>query len=67
VIVGGALLALVLVGLAVFFLIKRRRAQAPPAENPAAAEMKQSQSNYATINLAPPKEYDEGRLDSNDE
>jgi hypothetical protein len=67
VIVGGAALALILVGAAVFFLLKRRRPRKPPAEKPAAAEMKQPQSNYAAIKLAPPKEYDEGRLDSNDE
>jgi hypothetical protein len=66
VIVGGAALALILVGAAVFFLLKRRPRK-PPAEKPAAAEMKQPQSNYAAINVAPPREYDEGRLDSNDE
>jgi hypothetical protein len=58
---------LILVG-AVFFLLKRRRAQKPAAaSNNNAAELKQpQQSNYAAINV-PPKEYDEGRLDSNDD
>jgi hypothetical protein len=66
-VIGGAALALILVGALVFFLLKRRRPRKPPAEKPAAAEMKQPQSNYAAINVAPPREYDEGRLDSNDE
>jgi ribosomal protein L18E len=65
VIVGGAVLALILVGVAVFFLLKRRRAQ-EPAINNKAAELKQPQSNYAAINVSPPKEYDQGRLDSNE-
>jgi hypothetical protein len=65
VIVGGAVLALILVGLAVFFLLKRRRAQEPAAaSNNNAAELKpQPQSNYTAINVAPPKEYDDGRID----
>jgi hypothetical protein len=62
VIVGGAVLALILIGVAVFFLLKRRRAQ-KPASNNSAAELKQPQSNYAAINVAPPKEYDDGRID----
>jgi len=66
VIVGGAALALILVGVAVFFLLKRRRAQ-KPASNNSAAELKQPQSNYAAINVSPAKEYDQGRLDSNDD
>jgi hypothetical protein len=66
VIVGGAVLALILIGVAVFFLLKRRRAQ-EPAINNKAAELKQPQSNYAAINVSPPREYDEGRLDSNDQ
>lgn len=66
VIVGGAALAVILVGVAVFFLLKRRRAQ-KPAINNKAAELKQPQSNYAAINVSPPKEYDQGRLDSTDD
>ncbi len=64
-IVGGAVLALILVGLAVFFLLKRRRAQKPAAaSNNNAAELKQpQQSNYAAINVAPPREYNDGRID----
>jgi hypothetical protein len=67
VIVGGAVLAFILVGLAVFFLLKRR-AQEPAATSNNSAELKPQpqQSNYAAINV-PPKEYDEGRLDSNDD
>ena len=62
------MLALILVGLAFFFLLKRRLAQEPAAaSNNNAAELKQPQSDYAAINVAPPKEYDEGRLDSNDQ
>jgi hypothetical protein len=64
VIVGGAVLALILVGVAVFFLLKRRRARQPPTEKPAAA---QPQSNYAPINVTPPGDYTQGRLDSNDD
>jgi hypothetical protein len=68
VIVGGAVLAFILVGLAVFFLLKRR-AQEPAATSNNSAELKPQpqQSNYAAINVAPPMEYDEGRLDSNDD
>jgi hypothetical protein len=56
VIVGGALLVLLLVGLAAFCVLKRRRVQRNP---PVAAEMQASQ--YAAI---PPRinEYDNGRL-----
>jgi hypothetical protein len=64
VIVGGAALALILVGAAVFFLLKRRRPRKPPAEKPAAAEMKQPQSDYAAINVAPPGDYIEGPLNT---
>jgi ribosomal protein L18E len=64
VIVGGAVLALILVGVTVFFLLKRRRAQ-KPAINNKAAELKQPQSNYAAINVS--HEYDQGRLDSTDD
>jgi hypothetical protein len=60
VIVGGAALALILVGLAVFFLLKRRRAQ-EPAINNKAAELKQPQSNYAAINVS---DYSQLQLDS---
>jgi hypothetical protein len=68
VIVGGAVLALLLVGLAIGCILKRRaRAQAAPDDNPSAAEMKQ-QSNYAAINVAaPPGDYDQGRFDSNED
>ena len=63
-IVGGAVLALILVGVAVFFLLKRRCAQEPAAaSNNNAAELKQPQSNYAVINVAPPREYNDGRID----
>jgi hypothetical protein len=68
VIVGGAVLALILVGLAVFFLLKRRRAQEPAAAtNSNATELTQPQSDYAAINVAPPGDYDRGRVDSNDQ
>jgi hypothetical protein len=68
VIVGGAVLALILVGLAVFFLLKRRRAQKPAAaSNSNATELTQPQSDYAAINVAPPGDYDRGRVDSNDQ
>ncbi len=67
-IVGGAVLALVLVGLAVFFLLKRRRAQEPAATSNNNAELKPlPQSNYSAINVAPPGDYNRGRLDSNDD
>lgn len=62
-IVGGAVLALILVGVAVFFLIKRRRAQ-KTAINNKAAELKQPQSNYAAINVS---DYSQLQLDSNDQ
>ncbi len=64
-IVGGAALALILVGLAAFFHLKRRRAQEPATatSNNKATELKQSQSNYAAINVVPPKEYNDGRID----
>jgi hypothetical protein len=61
--VVGSLLFLAVVG-ALVFLLKRRRARKPPAEKPAAAEMKpQPQSNYAAINVAPLREYNDGRID----
>ena len=67
VIVGGALLVLLLVGVAVFCVIKRRRAQRKLSEsdNPiaVAAEMKQA-SQYASI--PPNNEYDQGRLAPSD-
>jgi hypothetical protein len=64
VIVGGAVLALLLVGVAIGFIIKRRaRAQEAPDDNPSAAE----QSNYAAIDVAAPRDYDQGRLDGNDD
>jgi ribosomal protein L18E len=63
VIVGGAALALILVGVAVFFLLKRRRAQ-KTAINNKAAELKQPQSNYAAINVS---DYSQLQLDSNDQ
>jgi len=67
VIVGGAVLALLLVGVAIGYSIKRRaRAQEAPDDNPSAAEMKQ-QSSYAAIDVAAPRDYDQGRLDSNDD
>jgi hypothetical protein len=60
VIVGGAVLALILVVLAVFFLLKRRRAQEPAAaSNNSAVELKQPQSDYVAISLAPPDDYAE--------
>jgi hypothetical protein len=65
VIVGGAVLALLLVGVGVFCLVKRRRAQESPADRPAAAtEMKQPlpASQYAPISVAP-AEYGQGRID----
>jgi hypothetical protein len=53
--VGGAL-ALLLGGLGVFFLLKRRRAQQAPAKMSAAAEMKpQPQSITVPTKAAPPK------------
>jgi hypothetical protein len=66
VIVGGAILALLLVGVVGFCLVKRRRARQPPADKPGAAEMK-PQSNYAQINVQPSSNYDKGRLTTNDE
>jgi hypothetical protein len=61
VIVGGAVVALILVGLAVFFFLKRRRAPKPPADN--ATELKHSSagsdavkagtSNYGDLPFAP--------------
>jgi hypothetical protein len=68
VIVGGAALALLLVGVAIGYSIKRRaRAQEAPDDNPSAAEMKQqSNYNYAAIDVAA-RNYDQGRLDGNDE
>jgi hypothetical protein len=61
VIVGGAILALLLVGVVGFCLVKRRRARQPPVDKPAAAEMKPAPSNYAVI---PAKsDYDSGRMD----
>ena len=59
-IVGSAALALIVVGLAVFFLLKRRRAGKPPAEKPAAAEMPSAPApsapaapDYGKIQLPP--------------
>jgi hypothetical protein len=63
VIVGGAVLALLLVGLVVGCLVKRRRAQQPPADKPAAAEMKPAPSNYAVIPARSAGDYDSGRMD----
>jgi hypothetical protein len=61
--VVGSLLFLAVVALVVF-LLKRRRARQPPAEKRAAAEMKpQPQSNYAAINVALPRECNNGRID----
>jgi hypothetical protein len=63
VIVGGAVLALLLVGVGVFCLVKHRRTQESPADRPAAAtEMKQPlpASQYAPI---APAEYGQGRID----
>jgi uncharacterized iron-regulated membrane protein len=63
VIVGGVALALVLVGLAVFCFLKRRRTQ-----QPASAELKQpaqSESQYAAINVKP-DEYDQSWLKAGD-
>jgi hypothetical protein len=58
VIIGGAVLALLLVGVAIGFIIKRRaRAQEAPDDN----------ANYAAIDVAAPRDYDQGRLDSNDD
>jgi hypothetical protein len=65
VIVGGAILALLLVGVVGFCLVKRRRARQPPADKAAAAEMK-PQSNYAQLSV-PSSNYDQGRLKANDE
>jgi hypothetical protein len=60
VIIGGALLAVVLVGLVVFCIVKRRRhAEEQPAGKPA-AELKQQ---YAAISVRPPDDdYDELHL-----
>jgi hypothetical protein len=66
VIVGSAILVLLLVGVVVFCLIKRRRAQQPPVDKPFAAEMKPAPSNYAQINVAS-SNYDQSWLNSNDE
>jgi len=57
VIISGAVLAVVLVGLVVFCIIKRRRTE-QPAGKPA-AELKQE---YAAISVRPPDDYDQLHL-----
>jgi hypothetical protein len=62
VIIGGAVLALILVGVAPVCIIKRRGARKVPANNPAAAEMNlQPLSTYAVI-PAKSSQYDNGRM-----
>jgi hypothetical protein len=71
VIVGGVVLAVLLVGLVIFCIFRCRRGQKASNNSPAAAEMKQKlpptdaqaqpdQSNYGMI---PGSNYDHGHLD----
>jgi hypothetical protein len=60
VIIGGVVLALVLVGLVVLFLLKRRRAQQPTADGNAAELKKQSpHSEYGQLGLNPAPVYED--------
>jgi hypothetical protein len=63
VIIGGAVLALLVVGVVVGCIVKRRGAQQPPADKPAAAEMNPPASLYARI-VVPNSagDYDSGRM-----
>jgi hypothetical protein len=59
-IICGAVLAIILVGLAVFCILKRRRAQQPLSTKPAVPVTEQQpESEYAPINMA---SYDYAQL-----